>query len=154
MKADSFTYWGKGTPKIGSLRDSHSFRYCLTSIDRFTQWPEIIPLKSITAQSCAEALCREWIPHFDVPAIIITDQRMQFGSGKLLGFKCHRTTAYHSQSNGMLERWRRTLKAAISKFNRQPVRTRFSHLSIHNLISFPYPFTKSFCQCMHFFNVA
>ncbi|CAD7085746.1 unnamed protein product [Hermetia illucens] len=104
---------------IGPLRDSHGYKYCLTIIDRFTRWPEAIPLKDITAQSCAEALCREWIPRFGVPAVVITDQGMQFEStlfselGKLLGFKRQRTTAYHPQSNGMLERWHRTLKAAI-----------------------------------------
>lgn len=33
--------------------------------------------------------------------------------GKLIGFKRNRTTTYHPQSNGFLERWHRTLKTAI-----------------------------------------
>jgi len=51
--------------------------------------------------------------------IITTDQGSQFESNlfealmKLLGSKRTRTTAYHPESNGIVERWHRSLKAAI-----------------------------------------
>lgn len=32
---------------------------------------------------------------------------------KILGVQRTRTTAYHPQSNGLVERWHRTLKAAL-----------------------------------------
>lgn len=54
-----------------------------------------------------------------VPNIITTDQGKQFESdlfrelNKLLGTKKFRTTTYHPQSNGMVERWHRTLKTSI-----------------------------------------
>lgn len=50
---------------------------------------------------------------------MITDQDKQFESclfnelSKILGLQKNRTTAYHPQANGMIERWHRTLKAAI-----------------------------------------
>ena len=51
--------------------------------------------------------------------IIITDQGRQFESQqfeefcKTMGIEHRRTTAYHPQSNGKIERWHRTLKNAL-----------------------------------------
>lgn len=107
---------------IGPLPPSHGFRYCLTFIDRFSRWPEAIPLTDISAETCAKALFQEWISRFGVPKIIVTDQGRQFESclfkelSKFLGFKHNRTTPYHPQSNGFLERWHRTLKTAIKTY--------------------------------------
>jgi len=60
-----------------------------------------------------------WISRFGSPKIITTDQGSQFESNpfealtKLLGTKRARTTACHPESNGLVERWHRSLKAAI-----------------------------------------
>jgi len=60
-----------------------------------------------------------------VPEVIITDQGTQFESLnfnntiKLLGIKRVRTTAYHPQANGLVERLHRQLKAAIKCYNSQ-----------------------------------
>ncbi|XP_062555807.1 uncharacterized protein LOC134220724 [Armigeres subalbatus] len=73
----------------------------------------------MTAQTIAEALVAGWIARFGVPTYITTDQGRQFESSlfsqlvHLLGTKHLRTTAYHPQSNGLIERWHRTLKASI-----------------------------------------
>nr|XP_019536867.1 uncharacterized protein LOC109408105 [Aedes albopictus] len=73
----------------------------------------------MTAQTIAEALVVGWIARFGVPTYITTDQGRQFESSlfselvRLLGISHLRTTAYHPQSNGMIERWHRTLKASI-----------------------------------------
>jgi len=110
---------------VGPLPVSQGFRYCLSIIDRFTRWPEAIPLSNCTAETCAEAICREWIARFGVPRSIITDQGRQFESdlfrelAKIMGFKRNRTTAYHPQSNGFIERWHRTLKTTLLTYNCQ-----------------------------------
>ena len=104
---------------IGLLPKSERFRYCLNIIDRFSRWPEAIPLKNIEALTITRAFFNHWVSRFGSPETLTTDQGSQFKSCifnallQLVG--CHRihTTAYHPAHNGMIERWHRTLKAAI-----------------------------------------
>ena len=104
---------------VGPLPPSQGFTYLLTCVDRFTRWPEVIPLTSITAESVAQAFLSGWISRFGVPSTIITDRGRQFQSQlwnrllSLIGSKRARTTAYHPQTNGMVERFHRQLKAAL-----------------------------------------
>jgi transposase InsO family protein len=60
-----------------------------------------------------------WISCFSLPQTIITDQGRQFGSqlfhslAKLCGIKLSRKTASHPAANRLLERFHRTMTAAI-----------------------------------------
>jgi len=98
---------------------SEGFRYCLTCIDRFTRWPEAIPLENQEAETIAKAFYNGWIIRFGVPLRITTDQGRQFESQlfkqltMLTGSKHIHTTAYHPQANGIVERFHRQLKAAL-----------------------------------------
>ena len=104
---------------VGPLPPSQGFTYLLTCMDRFTRWPEAIPISAITAEVVAQALVAGWISRFGIPSTIITDRGQQFESHlwsilmRLLGTKRSRTTAYHPQSNGMVERFHRQLKASL-----------------------------------------
>lgn len=104
---------------IIAMPSSKGFNYCLTIIDRFSRWPEAIPMVSQSAESVAEALFNGWFSRFGIPSSIVTDQGKQFESqlfkelARIVGCNHWRTTAYHPQSNGIIERWHRTLKAAI-----------------------------------------
>ena len=97
----------------------NDYRYCLTIIDRFSRWPHAIPLKDIQADTVASAFYSEWICQFGTPLTLTSDQGAQFEStlfsslARLIGANKIRTTAYHPQSNGMLERWHRSLKSAL-----------------------------------------
>ncbi|XP_062551045.1 uncharacterized protein LOC134216025 [Armigeres subalbatus] len=88
-------------------------------IDRYSRWPEAVPLPDMLAETVAKAFCNVWVSRFGVPEIISTDQGRQFESELFLEmtrvFGTHRvrTTAYHPQANGLVERFHRTLKAAI-----------------------------------------
>ena len=104
---------------VGPLPESEGKIYLLTIIDRFSRLLEVIPLASATAMDCAQALLRHWVSRFGTPQDITTDQGPQFTSQlwtelmSLLGIKPLRTTAYHPQCNGMVERVHRVLKERL-----------------------------------------
>lgn len=108
---------------VGPLPISQTKRYLITMIDRYTHWPEAFPVSEISAETVAKVVYGGWISRFGCPERITTDQGRQFESGvfqslaKLLGIQKIRTTAYHPQSNGMVERWHRALKAALMAKN-------------------------------------
>lgn len=104
---------------VGPLRLSHDYRYCVTIIDRYTKWPEAVPVSDITAEVVAKAFYDNWIARFGCPLRITTDQGRQFESSlfnalmKKFGITRIRTTSYHPQANGQVERLHRTMKAAL-----------------------------------------
>lgn len=105
---------------VGPLITSEGYNYCLTMIDRFSRWPEAVPIASITADDIVNAIWSTWIARFGSPRTITTDRGSQFESAifdsfiKLLGCSRIRTTAYHPAANGIIERWHRSLKSAIT----------------------------------------
>ncbi|MDA8002237.1 MAG: reverse transcriptase domain-containing protein, partial [Alphaproteobacteria bacterium] len=115
---------------VGPLPPSKGCTYLLTCIDRFTRWPEVIPIPDTTAETVARAFISGWVSRFGTPSTVSTDRGCQFQSNlwtqlmQLLGTKRIRTTAYHPISNGLVERLHRQLKAALKA---QPNRANWSN---------------------------
>jgi cleavage and polyadenylation specificity factor subunit 1 len=63
---------------IGPLPMSSCFRYCLTAIDRYTRWPEALPLSDVTVEAVAKAFVFVSVDRFGCPQQITTDQGRQF----------------------------------------------------------------------------
>jgi hypothetical protein len=103
---------------LGSLYTAEA-QYIVTFMDRATRWFEYILVKDISAATVAEVFLSHWVCRFGVPLILVTDQGRQFEAelftqlSAVIGFHRFRTSAYHPQSNGILERFHRTLKASL-----------------------------------------
>jgi transposase InsO family protein len=105
---------------VGPLPPSaHGHTHILTVIDRSTRRPEAFPVVDITAQACVDTFIRGWVARFGAPARITTDRGFQFTSStwagmcQQLGAQHIRTSAYHPQSNGLVERLHKQLKEAL-----------------------------------------
>ena len=90
--------------------------------DYFTIWTEAFPIPNMEAVIVAKLLVEEVISRFGIPGRIHSDQGRQFESKffqeicKLLQIEKTRTTAYHPQSDGMIERFNRTLTTMLSAY--------------------------------------
>jgi transposase InsO family protein len=88
-------------------------------VDRSTRWAEAVPLRSTAAAACLDAVIGTWIARFGLPATVTTDRGTQFTSGtwnnalRRLGIQHVLTSAYHPQSNSLVERFHRRLKEAL-----------------------------------------
>ena len=94
-------------------------KYILVVSDYFTKWVEAYPMKDMEAKTVAEVLVEGYISRMGVPMIIHSDQGRNFESKlfkqmcDLLGIKKTRTTAFRPCSNGLVERFNRTLNEML-----------------------------------------
>ena len=111
-----FDHWNVD---IVSMPPSNGCRYLLTGVDRLSRWPIAVPLPDITATAVADAFAFGIVSNFGVPSSITTDNGSQFSSAlwtqlmRTWGIKSHFTTAYHPESNGLVERFHRRLKESL-----------------------------------------
>lgn len=95
-------------------------RYVLVLADYFSKWTEAYPMPDMEAATVARIMVEEFICRFGVPLEIHTDQGRQFESQlfqqlcALLDVKKTRTTPFHPQSDGMVERFNRTLEDMLA----------------------------------------
>ena len=96
-------------------------KYILTAIDYFSRWTEAFPIRNQEAATVAKVLVEQVFVRFGVPLQILSDQGPNFESGlfqemcRLLGIDKVRTSPYQPRTNGMIERWHRTLNSMLGK---------------------------------------
>ena len=96
-------------------------RYAVVFMDYLTKWPEVFPVPDQTAATVARLLVEEIVSRHGVPAEVLSDRGRTFLSGlmreveELLGFHKTNTSAYHPQTDGLVERFNRTLTAMLAK---------------------------------------
>ena len=110
-----------GVDIIQFPRSKDGNRYAVVFVDYLTKWPEVFAVADQTAHTIAQLLVKQIISRHGVPAELLSDQGADFLSGlikevcRILGIKQLNTTAYHPQTDGLVERFNRTLTAMLSK---------------------------------------
>ena len=95
--------------------------YILVIADYFTRWTEAYALPNQEATTVAKKLVDEFFFRFSPPEQLHSDQGRNFESEviaevcKLLGVVKSRTTPYHPQSDGLVERYNKTLLDMLAK---------------------------------------
>jgi transposase InsO family protein len=103
-------------------RTKNGNTYILAAIDHFSKYVIARPVNNFTALTTAKFLFNNIVCQFGPPLRILTDQGRNFESElinqlcQMLNIEKLRTTAYHPQGNGAIERYNRTLKQILSKY--------------------------------------
>ena len=103
----------------GPFPDNHGFKYLFTCIDRYTRYPVAVPLADTKTDTVLDAFLLHVVAHFGAPDTLVTDRGAQFTSEKWsdlmdsLHVKHYTTCSYTPKTNAAIERFHRTLNAAI-----------------------------------------
>lgn len=107
---------------VGPLpRTTRGNKFILTLMDYGSRFPDARPLRTTHSEAVATALF-EMISVYGTPREILTDQGSNFLSSmmeqlyKLLGIQHIKTSPYHPQTNGAVERFHGTLKNMLRKY--------------------------------------
>ncbi|XP_037875612.1 uncharacterized protein LOC119630397 [Bombyx mori] len=113
--------------RYGDAHLEHVFRAQLKErvqcvvMDYFTKWLEVFAIPHQEASTIADKLVQEVFCRFGVPLEIHSDQGRNFESQafqetcRVLGIHKTRTTSYHPQSDGMVERFTQILEKYLAK---------------------------------------
>ena len=105
---------------IGEIQppSGRKHKYCLVLIDQNSRWPEVVPLKNLSAKNTCDALL-EIFMRTGIPEIICSDQGTNFKSQltqefeKRLGSSPRFSTPAYPASNGLAEKFNRVFKQML-----------------------------------------
>ncbi|HVI21389.1 MAG TPA: DDE-type integrase/transposase/recombinase [Bacillus sp. (in: firmicutes)] len=111
-----------GIDFVGPLeRTKKGNRYILVMTDYLTKWPEAEAMKEATADNVIQFIYEKVICRHGCPKIILSDRGAHFRN-KLVDGLCEKfkvkhklSSPYHPETNGLVERFNRTLCESLAK---------------------------------------
>ena len=109
--------------------------YIMVVVDHFTKYAMAIPLQQATAEDIGEAFVTRWIPIFGAPRQVHTDRGRNVDGAlmnelcRLLGAEKTRTSGYHPQGDGQVERQNRTILNMMHSYAADDPKNWDQHLS-------------------------
>lgn len=105
------------------MKTIRGHQYILVIVDYATRYPEAIPLRMAAGKGIARELFHLF-SRVGIPREILTDQGTAFMSlvmkvCNLLRIKQVRTSVYHPQTDGLVERFNKTLKQMLKVIERR-----------------------------------
>jgi len=114
-----FEMWGMDLLELPTSDQGNN--YLLVMTEYFTRWVEAIPIKTKEAITVAGVIYRDIFCRYGAPTSILTDQGSEFANNLLTalcqsyGVKKLMTTLKKSSTNGLTERFNRTMWDMLSK---------------------------------------
>jgi hypothetical protein len=102
-------------------RSDQGNHYLLITMDYFTKWPEVYAIPNQEALRVAEVLVANFFCRFGIPQELHSDQGCNFKSQlvqkvlQCLGVSKTCTTPLHPQSDGMVQRYIKTIEKHLRK---------------------------------------
>ena len=96
-------------------------QYAVVFMDYLTKWPEVFATTDQTSPTIAKLLVEQVVSRHGVPSELLSDRGTAFLSKlmldvyELMGIRKTNTTAYHPQTDGLVERFNRTLTGMLAK---------------------------------------
>ncbi|CAF1471289.1 unnamed protein product, partial [Rotaria magnacalcarata] len=103
------------------VRTPRENQYVLVITDYYTRHITAIALPNCTAVTTAQALFNDYFCKYGIPSVILSDRGSHFQNQlmenvkKLIGYNHIYSTAYHPQTNGVVERFNATFITQIAK---------------------------------------
>ena len=104
------------------IRTARRKEYLLVITDRFSEMKKTVPLKGVSAAEVAKAFVNTWVFNYGPPVELVSDNGTCFTSKyfqdvcRIMSIQNNFTTTYHPQTNGQVERYNRTILAALRTY--------------------------------------
>ena len=122
IKKGTLPFHQVGIDVMGPLpRTLTGKRYIVVAVDHFSKWVEAKALEDADAQSITTFIYEDVICRHGIPQILTSDRGTEFVNDLITAltrvYKIQhiKTTAYHPQGNGQVERTNRTIKDILAK---------------------------------------